>query len=418
MNLYNTLKKYLRHYLKRLIGRDDPTWLLDKFQQGICQETIISHDHILQMAESYLACISKIETEENYANSTDPVVRQGWKLKKKILSMFQGAYSSEKGIRILIHIQDFSDSPGGYSALSNLLESLRFIGVQTNAITSTDNTREVLETFQPNILLSTDIDCFLEEIDWSAVHSYRHEHRLDIGLLTDLEENPRPLELKFKWAKKHGIRFYFSYRTKNYIDKSDKYEPFRTRGYPVLSMPFGVNILHYYPVPNINRILNYSLITSASKEKAGQYLMAKDIMWRYPGFIYGLRWKHSKSFSFDKDRDRYIYAMSKCGLNFHLPFQLDSACEVNERTYQLAACGVPQLVDNAKLLTNLYSTDAFFVARNRKEFFSFFQKILANHEIVERKTLAAQKEAFERYTTFHRTATFVEDLLKIYNNPS
>jgi spore maturation protein CgeB len=110
--------------------------------------------------------------------------------------------------------------------------------------------------------------------------------------------------------------------------------------------------------------------------------------------------------------------MSKCGLNFHLPFQLDSACEVNERTYQLAACGVPQLVDNAKLLTNLYSTDAFFVARNRKEFFSFFQKILANHEIVERKTLAAQKEAFERYTTFHRTATFVEDLLKIYNNPS
>ncbi len=416
MNL-DMAEKYLKHHIKMVLGRPDPMWPFYTFEHGICQETITSHDAILQKAESYMARVSEIETEENYANSTDPVVRQGWKLKKKISSMFQGAYSSAKGIRILIHIQDFSDSPGGYSALSNMLESLRFIGVQASAITSTDNTREVLETFRPNILLSTDIDCFLEEIDWDAVRDYRRVHRLDIGLLTDREENPVPLEPKFKWAKEHNVRFYFSYRDKNYIDKSDKYEPFRTRGYPVVGIPFGVNILHYYPVPNIPRTLNYSLITSASWQKGEQYIMAQDVVRKYPGFIYGLGWKHSKGFSFDKDRDRYIYAMSKCGLNFHLPFQLDSACEVNERTHQLAACGVPQLVDNAKMLPNLYSPDAFFIARNREEFSSHFQKIPANPEMAKQRALIAQKEAFERHTTFHRAATFVEDLLTVYNNP-
>jgi len=127
-------------------------------------------------------------------------------------------------------------------------------------------------------------------------------------------------------------------------------------------------------------------------------------------FIDGPGWKHTKNYVFNRERDRYIYARSKIALNFHLPEQIEWACEVNERTHQLAMCGVPQLVDNPKLLSKLYQNDAMFICANGEEFFDNFKNILQFPEYGINRALKAQVEVFDKHTTFHSTDAFVKQL--------
>ena len=136
----------------------------------------------------------------------------------------------------------------------------------------------------------------------------------------------------------------------------------------------------------------------------------KDIVKRYYGFIDGPGWKHAPHFQFNRDRDRYIYARAKIGLNVHLPEQIDWACEVNERTYQLAACGVPQVIDHPKLLDKLFSKDALFIAETPKQYTAYVKTIIKDPAIGQERALNAQKETFEKHTTFHRADAFMQQL--------
>jgi spore maturation protein CgeB len=136
----------------------------------------------------------------------------------------------------------------------------------------------------------------------------------------------------------------------------------------------------------------------------------KDIVKRHSGFIDGPGWKHAPDFRFNRDRDRYIYARSKVGLNVHLPEQIDWACEVNERTYQLAACGVPQIIDHPKLLDKLFGKDALFIADNPRQYSDFFEMVINDPETGKERALKAQKEVFDKHTTFHRADSFMQQL--------
>ena len=133
----------------------------------------------------------------------------------------------------------------------------------------------------------------------------------------------------------------------------------------------------------------------------------KEIVTRYSGFIDGPGWKHVNSFKFKRERDRYIYARAKIGLNVHLPEQIEWACELNERTYQLAACGVPQLVDHAKLLDKLFGVDHLHIADSPNHYFHLFQKMHDEPDSLIQQTLALQDIVFSQHTTFHRANEFV-----------
>jgi hypothetical protein len=360
-----------------------------------------NHQQVIADAEAALEIKALHESDDACLASPDPLVRQGWALKKEVESHFKELYAGKTDERILIQVPAPAFSPAGYSLFSNLAESLEFIGVPTRILAWEGDARQVLEEFRPTVLLSSDHESYLSRIDWNAVAQYKVINKLRVGLTASLEEYANtPLKGRLDWAREHGVDFFYTFRDEAYVQERVEYRPFFDAGYKMVYLPFGANILHYYPVAGFNRDLDFVLMASRKSEHMS-YM--KDIVRSHAGFIGGPGWRHVRNFSFNRARDRYIYARAKVGLNVHLPEQIEWACEVNERTYQLAACGVPQLVDHPKLLDELFSRNAVFVADTPAQYTQLFRVIMRQPELAQQRALLAQKEVFARHTTFHRS---------------
>lgn len=370
-------------------------------------ETLLSHDMVLAEAEAGLLHQTIHENHELCLNSADPVVRQGTRFKIDLEARMKDSCIGTSE-RILIQVPDARFSPAGYSLFSNLIESLNYIGVDARVLDWNEDIRGVLETFKPSILLSSDNPEYLKRIHWDSVNQYKKHSRLYVGLSAALEEyESTPLLPRLAWAKKHRIDFYYSYRDEDYVRSRLEYQPFFDAGFQIIYIPFGANILHYYPVAGFQRDLNYVLMASRKREHI-QYL--KNIMKEYSGFLDGPGWKQVKNFSFKRERDRYIYARAKVGLNVHLPEQTSWACELNERTYQLAACGVPQLIDHPMLLNKIFGRESFFIAGSPKDYEEMFRELIAHPQLGSDKALHAQKEVFAAHTTLHRAKSLIDQL--------
>lgn len=403
------------NYINMAAARIDRTrsklkrsWARIQFDHSIHALTIKNHDKIVADAEQALKHKEIYESEDAYAESRDLLVQQGYALKKQAEKKFKDRYVGSTGERIIIHVPDPTYSPAGYSLFTNLAECLDFLGVPAHILGWDDNTKDAIEKFNPTVLLTSDHASYLERIDWEAIGKYRETKQLKIGLTASLAEyDNTPLDLRLGWARKHAIDFYYSFRDERYVSEREEYKPFFDNGYKILCLPFGANILHYYPVAGFNRDIDYVLIATRKRE---HLILMEDIVKQYYGFIDGPGWKHAPHFQFNRDRDRYIYARAKIGLNVHLPEQIEWACEVNERTYQLAACGVPQVIDHPKLLDKLFSKDALFIADTPKQYTEYVESIINDPEIGQEKAVIAQREVFDKHTTFHRADLFIQQL--------
>jgi hypothetical protein len=370
---------------------------------------------IIKNAENALLNCEAIENEQAYLESSDPIVQQGFALRNKVLINFKNKYKEDvrRGVfqeRIMVHVPSPESSPAGFSIFSNLVETLNFLSVPTISLGWHSDTAKTILDFKPTILLTSDHSSYLERIDWNLISEYRKYQPLKIGLTASLEEyGNTPLHYRLKWANEHCVDFFYSFRDEDYVHSRKEYQPYFKEKYSVLFLPFSANVLHYYPVPGFERDLNFALMASRKKEHI-QFL--KRIARYYSGFIDGPGWNHITDFQFNRDRDRFIYARAKVGINIHLPEQIEWACELNERTYQLAACGVPQLVDRPKLLERMFTPGSFFIADSPSDFFRLFQELIANPKIGQGAALDAQQQVFSRHTSFHRASAFVEQLFR------
>ena len=147
-----------------------------------------------------------------------------------------------------------------------------------------------------------------------------------------------------------------------------------------------------------------------ASRKREHIVYLKNIARQYSGFLDGPGWKQVKHFQFNRERDRYIYARAKVGLNIHLPEQIDWACELNERTYQLAACGVPQLIDHPMLLNKVFGSQSFFIAESPTQYDEIFSELMQNSLLGVEKALNAQREVFTGHTTLHRAKSLIDQL--------
>lgn len=362
----------------------------------------------LKIAENSLNEQEPIEKGETYLQSSDPTVVQGYRLRQELEQVFQNRYAGLSTDRILIHVPSPENSPAGFSLFTNLAECLNYLGVPTAILGWDQNSNEVLNAFKPTVFLTSEHESYLNRIDWDGIEKYRAANALKIGITAPLLENDAaPNQEKLDWAIQHHIDFFYSFRDHEYVRTQPVYQAFADEGFPVLCMPWGANVLRYYPVPGFQRDIDYVLIASRKRE---HIVYLKEISKRYAGFIDGPGWNHIKNFSFNRDRDRYIYSRAKVGLNVHLPEQIEAVYELNERTYQLAACGAPQLIDHPRLLDKTFSKEAIFIAENPKQYTELFIELMNNREMGQKAALLAQKEVFEKHTTFHRASAFLEDL--------
>ena len=398
-------------------GQTSPALLnIEQFEKQINPVTWQRHDKILQWAQSCEAAPQRFELQELYENSDDPVVRQGFELTGKVKQQFRGRYKHLKDLRILVHIPSLRFSPAGYSLFTNMVQGLEVIGIPVRMLGWNETIDKLLYEFRPTVFLTSDHEGYLSRINWDSVKKYRESNTLRIGLTASIEEyGNTALQERLLWAKQQRVDFYYSFRCPEYLRRRTEYRPFFENGYNIFSVEFGANPLIHYAVPSIERDLNYVFLASANSEKWPRYFSyLSEIFSKYPGFLDGPGWPfiQTKSASFSKDR--YLYARAKVGLNLHLDEQINWANELNERTYILAACGVPQLVDNPKLLPQRFDENAFFVAKGPDEYTALFAYILNNPVEARKKALIAQREVFTKHTWFHRAEGLVLDLMRNY----
>jgi hypothetical protein len=399
--MINKVLNRIKHYINAIKFRI--------FENKIDKRTWQNHDEILQWAGAG-ALLSESELQKQILASDKPIIKKGYELREKILNEFRDKYTDE-AIKIMIHLPSKESSPGGYSLFSNMAESFKFIGIKTELLFVGEDIREKLNQFQPTIFLSSDHKSYTSKIDWNTINEYKKSHNLQVGLTASIEEyGNTPLKQRLDWGKSIEIDFYYSFRAPEYFNTRAEYKLFFEYGYKIYSVEFGANPLLYFPLPNITKDLDYVFLASSNGDKQKRYFKGlPNVVYKHSGFIDGPGWHKIDSWA-SQPTHKYLYARAKIGLNLHIDDSIDWASELNERTYILAACGVPQLVDNAKLLLNRFSSESMFVAKSSKEYEELFEYILNNPEECEKRALKSLEEVYEKHTTFHRASSFIEQL--------
>jgi hypothetical protein len=377
-----------------------------KFCQKINSNSIEIHDEIINSAYALY---------ENYNNSfanDNLIYKTGLKLRSDCLESFADKYkNSDNNVKILIHTPPKNISPGGFSLFTNLAESLNFIGVDCKTFSWNDTIEDIYTSFRPTHLFSSDSADYLQHLDWDFINKMRKDCDLLVGLTASIEAyGNTPLGPRLKWAHEN-IDFYYSFRCQEYLKTRIDYQPFYDNYFDILSVEFGANPLCYYPI-SLEKKYDYIFLASSNRDKQKRYLAyLPSIFQKYIGIIDGPGWDFNKSWS-PKHIHRYLYGMSRIGINLHIDDSIDWASELNERTYILGACGIPQVIDNAKLLNMRYSVDSMFVADTPKQYLDTFEFALNNPIEAEKRALSCMIETFENHTTFHRA----ESLLSQLNN--
>lgn len=403
--------RHVDHIWKRAMNIADPGWAFYAFERSFHPDITGKHEARLLQAQGRLASLDSAREHAQAAKSDEPLVVQGLSLLQAALSSFHKILADEQ-LRVMVHCPAPADSPGGWSAFMNLAGSLNYVGVETRVVGRRSNLMQDLEEFRPHLLLSGDHPIFVSNLDWPALQAHRMRHPVTVGLYT----GPEPHGVKYsvesaRWARTVDANFFFSFRASNYVNASSLYAPFREAGFTLVFLPFGANVLHYYPVTSESKDIPFVFLASQNPVKFARYQRYMgDILSGHGGFVDGPGWRHARTFEFSADRDRYLYARAQVGLNIHLDEQIATPCEVNERTFQLAACGVPQVIDNPAMLPLLFSQDACYVASTPREYLSCFEQALRSKAESQRRALVAQREVFQRHTTFHRAVDFVSQL--------
>jgi hypothetical protein len=89
---------------------------------------------------------------------------------------------------------------------------------------------------------------------------------------------------------------------------------------------------------------------------------------------------------------------------------LDSACELNERCYNLAACGTPQVVDRPPLLAARFRPDSLFVGATPGEYREAFEAALSDPAGSAARGLRSLEDVCAGHTVLHRADSFVRQL--------
>lgn len=406
------MRNFLRHIrdVSRVaLGIADERAHFRILQRTLNPQTVRIHDDVLDWAIDAASVNDEASTDTG-GPAPRPIAAEGLALREKTLQAFKDS-KKDSPLRILVHIPPPDLSPAGFSAYSNLADSFEFLDIPCHRQvwgTPWDH----LKHTRPNVFITSDHKVYLDDCDWPLIDSYREDAPLHIGLTAAPEgQADKPLKPRLDRAKRHGAGFFYSWHAPESLESS-AYSPFRKTGLPLLSVEFGANILHYYPVADAKQDLDYVFLASSNRSKWERYrTWLAPILTGYGGFLDGPGWRHARrSLLADAPpgAGRYALSRARVGLNLHLAAQHCASLELNERTYILAACGVPQLVDAPALLPSRFSKNAMFIAKTPEEYASLFAHILRTPAEAEERATRAMREVFARHTTLHRASAFVD----------
>lgn len=380
-------------------------------QNNIHPDTLRIHNSVIEGA----SLRGRTNETSNRDTSRDALVERGGILRKRVLERFQNKLKDSSEV-VLVHVPTRMSSPAGYSIFLNLIETLNYLGVPCHEHNWNMSIQDSLNKYKPTIFLTSDSENYINNIDWTQIKKYRYTNKLKIGLTATIEAYGSPsLHERLRWGKRNEIDFYYSFRDPFYLKTRNDYQLYYQEGYSIVSYEFGANPIVHYPVDRLEKPLPFVFLGSSNSAKHERYTKwFSQILKNNTGFINGPGWRKMHA-HIPMALNKYIYSRALVGVNLHLEEQVLWANELNERTYTLAACGVPQLVDNPMLLGARFSSDSLYVATSPAEYYENFCEILTSQADAQRRAMNALEEVFEKHTTFHRAENFMFQISSIIN---
>lgn len=113
-----------------------------------------------------------------------------------------------------------------------------------------------------------------------------------------------------------------------------------------------------------------------------------------------------------EDESVKIYNATKVNINLHSSLQVDSLVShgdfVNPRTFELAAMGAFQLVDNRSLMPELFATDELATFDDIDDFYRKIDFFVTHREERESFCQKARKRVLAEHTYMHRMSTLLD----------
>lgn len=407
--------------VRKLLGIPDPWKAFRDYERRIRSETWTGQPAVLRWLEEVAPIAASPPRPVLDPTSSDPLVRLFALRWSELEKQFAGKHASlANEFRVLIHLPPFPIAAAGYSLFQNLGQGLTFCGVPVAFWEHWGGgppLAQLLDEFRPGVLLSIDHRWYgpnppVGQDSIEAVREYRRKNRLILGLSCNhFPTDPVILDRNIADATSLGVDFFYSFQAEPFV--STKYRPFIDRWFRVLSLEFGANPLQYHPVPGIERDLNFVYLAANNAEKwerETKYL--RRVFHTYPGLILGPGWPRTTVAQLPPHQLRFLYARAKVGINLHVPFQIADPTELNERAYNLAACGTPQLMDRPALLPNRFSEAAIFSADTPDQYIDLFEHILAHPEEAAERGRRSMGEVLDNHTVFHRADTLIRFLAR------
>ena len=376
------------------------------FNLGISKNTLFESFLINQNSfkENINSC--SIDNSIKKSFEDDPLLIQVY---KEFYLKYKNKFKSKQ---IILHCLPRNISPGGYSIFLNYYSALTFLGINASMITSGKYIEKVLNKEADEIIfLSSDNESYLSDIP--SINYLKNLHnKFVVGLVADPYSKTSPVEKRIKQAEKNAVNFYFSYSHKYYTDNSELFSFHRKSSIQLFNNEFAADCFEFYPKINIHKKYDYCFLASSNSDKRDRYYSyLQRIFSKYFGLINGPGWPFSR-FILDKFDHNFIYSQSKVGINLHIPLSIEEPCELNERTYTLASAGIPQLIDNAKLINYYFPDKSLFIAKNPNEYLDLFEYILRNPKEAANSANLARNALLQKHTIFHRMDNLLSDLLK------
>lgn len=341
--------------------------------------------------------INSLSQSDNYLD----IFYEGKKLRQDLMSKYFEKYKNKNHYVLIL-------SPDNGAGKYNFIEwkqVMEYMGIKVDIVYSLD---EKINLNKYNNIISIVNKFYLDSLKWDIT---KIKNRIGI-IAKEIFYNDLNSENDYyvlnRLLSEKPFNYYVAHFCSDYI--SFIYKEWIKRGINILSVPFGFDPLIHFPV-QYEKTYDYFLVGTNSVNKVEEFKeYVMPIVSNFNGLLKGTGWGANIS-ELNPSVVRNFYSSAKINLNYHMNFQKENTCEVNERTFIISACGGFQLCDNPKLLSNLYSEKEIAVAENGKEYFDKFLYYLNKPKEREEMAYNALVKTYKNKTSlFERLEPLMEKL--------
>lgn len=348
-------------------------------------------------------------------------------------------------MKILYHIPSLDTIYAGRTIYNGYKNAFIDLGHDFRPLTSDDDFRKTLESFQPDIFITSLNGYYLKFIDLDFLKEYKKKglkvfvnipfwespmSKLRINESGSLSTNQEYINL-IK-SGNFGNVYYNSCEQED--ERMNGFE--KITGYPYYTIPLAADKKINFPefsekfkadisyvgtyLPEKKNFIKERVIPL--KEKYSLRLYGQD--WTFYDRVRGFIQKIGQYFdipiirSLQKPKlkledERRIYNSSLISINIHENYQKEFGGECNERTFKIPLCGGLEITDDVECIRKYFKEgEEIVIAKNKDDWFEKIDYYIKNPE----KRLAIIEAGRKKVLSCHTYHNRVEQIINIYNS--